>query len=590
MEKGLVFTLVALFFFVTFAVPTRAQAIEPGLGLGSQGNAVTILQQTLKDEGFFTYPVITGFFGTITKQAVIAFQDAYANSVLAPLNLTRGTGYVGSLTAAALNAANQKSGSISMTFVASSTTITPGQSTTLSWTTSNATSCSASGGWSGSENLGGSLVLTPTSSTTYTLTCSNNKKSSSQSVVVSVTTTPPPPTPPTVSLSASPTSITAGGSSTLTWSSTNATSCTATNFLGSGTSGSVTVFPTTSTTYTITCTGTGGSATGSATTTIISGTPPLASGQLPNILSGYMTRPPWQVAGVDYPVGVPVGTTLKDPLTPGALPSCADTSDYTLYGRQFIRVSGSNCTINGFDFSLHGGLGLYITGSNITVTNSNFVSPTTTAYVIQEASPATGITIENNTIDGDGASGNADLIGINGGTAIVENNWLKNFPQHAVDINGTTNLTYSYNLVENGGMVAGSHLNYLQWGNGAGQSSAVVEYNTTYQQPQVAGGEGFQFDPFGTITFSSITVDHNTMIAVPSISGTPPVSYFVHGSTCSSSAVCGTGTPVSGLATFFDNYFDASGAYGTFYPQSVQNPPWTISGNVDMRTGQAINS
>src|SRR3989344_5578210 len=42
-------------------------------------------------------------------------------------------------------------------------------------------------------------------------------------------TTPPPAAAPTVSLSASPTSITSGGSSTLTWSSTNPTSCTASN-------------------------------------------------------------------------------------------------------------------------------------------------------------------------------------------------------------------------------------------------------------------------------------------------------------------------------------------------------------------------
>src|SRR5262249_43812194 len=41
-----------------------------------------------------------------------------------------------------------------------------------------------------------------------------------------------------------------------------------------------------------------------------SGTP-----QLPSILSGYAVRAPWQVAGVDYAVGVPVGTTLRDPAT-----------------------------------------------------------------------------------------------------------------------------------------------------------------------------------------------------------------------------------------------------------------------------------
>jgi len=33
------------------------------------------------------------------------------------------------------------------------------------------------------------------------------------------------------------------------------------------------------------------------------------------LLSGYVVRPPWKVAGVDYAVGVPAGTALADPTT-----------------------------------------------------------------------------------------------------------------------------------------------------------------------------------------------------------------------------------------------------------------------------------
>src|ERR1019366_935984 len=64
---------------------------------------------------------------------------------------------------------------------------------------------------------------------------------------------------PTASLSASPTSITSGQSSTLTWSSTNATSCTGTGFsTGGATSGSASVSPTVTTTYSVSCTGSSG--------------------------------------------------------------------------------------------------------------------------------------------------------------------------------------------------------------------------------------------------------------------------------------------------------------------------------------------
>jgi hypothetical protein len=73
---------------------------------------------------------------------------------------------------------------------------------------------------------------------------------------------------PTVTLTANPTSITSGQSSTLTWSSTNATSCSGVNFSPSGTSGSSSVSPTITTTYSLTCTGAGGSSSGSATVTV----------------------------------------------------------------------------------------------------------------------------------------------------------------------------------------------------------------------------------------------------------------------------------------------------------------------------------
>ena len=39
---------------------------------------------------------------------------------------------------------------------------------------------------------------------------------------------------------------------------------------------------------------------------------PRAPPQRPNLLAGYAARPPWQVAGVDYAVGVPAGTQLQD--------------------------------------------------------------------------------------------------------------------------------------------------------------------------------------------------------------------------------------------------------------------------------------
>ncbi len=78
-----------------------------------------------------------------------------------------------------------------------------GESTTLSWFTYDATSCTASGAWSGSKSISGSESVTPNPNSltpvVYTLTCSGPGGSSSQSLPVpvlcktdiSISSTPP---------------------------------------------------------------------------------------------------------------------------------------------------------------------------------------------------------------------------------------------------------------------------------------------------------------------------------------------------------------------------------------------------------------
>lgn len=149
---------------------------------------------------------------------------------------------------------------------ASPATVTLGQVVSVSWSATNTTSadCTASGAWSGTLPISGTDAVTPsvTGKATYTLTCSGVSNSTS------VTVNPAPPQP-TVSLALSPASITSGQSAQLTWSSANASSCSAGGaWSGSrATTGSVAVAPAAAGTYdyTLTCSGDGGSASGSAT-------------------------------------------------------------------------------------------------------------------------------------------------------------------------------------------------------------------------------------------------------------------------------------------------------------------------------------
>ncbi|HVA72377.1 MAG TPA: peptidoglycan-associated lipoprotein Pal [Candidatus Limnocylindrales bacterium] len=94
----------------------------------------------------------------------------------------------------------------------------------------------------------------------------------------------PPPAQPTVTLNATSTSIQSGQSTTLNWTSTDATSLDLEPGVGKvAAQGSSNVSPTDSTTYTITATGPGGTATANVAITVTAPPPPAAPAAAPNI-------------------------------------------------------------------------------------------------------------------------------------------------------------------------------------------------------------------------------------------------------------------------------------------------------------------
>ncbi len=94
---------------------------------------------------------------------------------------------------------SDKSHQPTVSLTASPSTITAGTTTTLTWSSTNATTCTASDGWSGDRALTNSREFSPTQTTTYTLTCTGEGGSASASTTVTVTDsilsllTPPPP-------------------------------------------------------------------------------------------------------------------------------------------------------------------------------------------------------------------------------------------------------------------------------------------------------------------------------------------------------------------------------------------------------------
>jgi hypothetical protein len=175
---------------------------------------------------------------------------------------------------------------------ANPTAVTSGQTSTLTWSSGNATSCTASGGWSGNKALSGTQATPPiTATTNFVLTCSNAEGQNSASTTVSLQTLPVP----TLSFSANPTTVAPGGSTTLTWSSNNATTCLASGgWTGAkATSGTQQITNiTVTTTYTLVCTGAGGnSPTRNATVTVSSTPPPPPPAPTVNLTAGATSVP-----------------------------------------------------------------------------------------------------------------------------------------------------------------------------------------------------------------------------------------------------------------------------------------------------------
>jgi len=218
-----------------------------------------------------------------------------------------------------------------MTFAASPEAITAGASTTLSWTTTGATSISVTPGTFASTSASGSMTLSPATTTTYTLTATNSTGTTTATVMVTVNE----PSLPTISsFTASPTGITLGGASTLSWVTSGATTLTITpgTFASTDASGSTGVSPETTTTYVLTATNAAGSMTATATVTVNAQTLPVINSFTANptsITSGSSSTLTWSTSGATG-IAITPGTFTSTAASGSMMVSPTATATYTL--------------------------------------------------------------------------------------------------------------------------------------------------------------------------------------------------------------------------------------------------------------------
>jgi hypothetical protein len=142
--------------------------------------------------------------------------------------------------------------------------IQAGESLTLTWSSTDADSCVIEPGI-GDVDVCGSITVSPTETTTYTITATGPGGTAAANAVVTVVDVP---YAPTATISANPATISQGESTLLSWASTNADTAHIDNGVGVvSVDGSVLVSPEHTTTYTFTATGSNGS--GNAKVTVM---------------------------------------------------------------------------------------------------------------------------------------------------------------------------------------------------------------------------------------------------------------------------------------------------------------------------------
>jgi len=212
--------------------------------------------------GFGTVPVSSSLVINTTGTGIITFNLTATNSA--------GSSYAStSISVGSISTPSLTGSSPIAALYLSPSSITSGSVAILSWMTSGASSIVIDNGVKslvGITGASGSTTVSPTSTTTYTLTATNAYGTTYSSQMLVVAAAPPPSgSLPVAALYVSPPSIMSGGSATLTWMTSGASSIVIDNGVKSlnlGTpaaSGSVTVFPSTTTNYTLTATNSYGS-------------------------------------------------------------------------------------------------------------------------------------------------------------------------------------------------------------------------------------------------------------------------------------------------------------------------------------------
>jgi outer membrane protein assembly factor BamB len=231
-----------------------------------------------------------------------------------------------------------------VTLSANPTTTGVGQPATLTWSSTQANSCMASGEWSGALASSGSQVVKPgtVGSHSYSLTCGNPGAPAQASVTVTGSI-------PVVTLSAFPTSVTVGKTVTLRWNGQYADSCVASGaWSGSlSSSGHMTLTPATQGTenFHLVCSNVALSVPADASVAVVAApvSPPATAYRVTERHDGVLTTS----NGISYPANsaptwtVDLGAPPSYPLIAGGMVFVATANPDGSYGNRLYALNAT---------------------------------------------------------------------------------------------------------------------------------------------------------------------------------------------------------------------------------------------------------
>jgi hypothetical protein len=310
----------------------------------------------------------------------------------------------------------------------------------------------------------------------------------------------------------------------------------------------------------------------------------------------------WNMPGVDYCVGVPNGTALKDPTMSANLPSGAS------YASSVVTIRGCNVTLSGFDFTLHDTVvSVDITSKSCTTTieDSKFSANGTALQPIAnllDLGPGGAFVFQRNEYDGLAPIGDPNGSGFDvndpiqagqGGNVTLRYNYFHNFDSKVIQVSGDTPsapFTEQFNLFADFGSCKTPPCAHgeAEYTYGGGAISFTGQFNTYVQHFHTGSADltALHAVEADDVDIDGLTDDHNVILA-PGPQETcneyNQTGYVAAATVYDGQQEGGELTHVS----FAFNYLDNS---GTFFPwYHATGTGVTHTNNVDTGTGGPCN-